>query len=37
MLAQYRPGLILSGVVAIAALAIAAAPARRSKVLATVG
>ena len=36
MLAQYRPGLILSGVVAIAALAIAAAPARRSKVLATV-
>lgn len=37
MLAQYRPGLILSGVVAIAALAIAAAPERRSKVLATVG
>lgn len=37
MLAQYRPGLILSGVVAIAALAIAAAPVRRSKVLATVG
>lgn len=36
MLAQYRPGLILSCVVAIAALAIAAAPARRSKVLATV-
>ena len=34
MLAQYRPGLILSGVVAIAALAVAAAPARRSKVLA---
>lgn len=37
MLAQYRPGLILSGVVAIAALAVAAAPARRSKVLTTVG
>ncbi|WP_309105784.1 MFS transporter [Arthrobacter sp.] len=37
MLAQYRPGLILSGVVAIAALAVAAAPARRSKVLAPVG
>jgi MFS family permease len=32
MLAQYRPGLILSGVVAIAALVVAASPARRSKV-----
>jgi MFS family permease len=37
MLAQYRPGLILSGVVAISALAVAAAPARRSKALATAG
>ncbi|WP_458112974.1 MFS transporter [Arthrobacter sp. R1-13] len=37
MLTQYRPGLILSGVVAIAALTVAAAPTRRSKVLATVG
>jgi MFS family permease len=37
MLAQYRPGLFLSGAVAIAALLIAAAPARGRKVPAVAG
>ena len=37
MLAQYRPGLILSGAVAIAALVVAAAPTSRRKVLTPVG
>ncbi|MDQ0680173.1 MFS family permease [Arthrobacter pascens] len=37
MLAQYRPGLILSGAVAIAALLVAAAPSRRRKIPAMAG
>lgn len=37
MLAQYRPGLLLSGAVAIVALLIAAAPSRGRKVIAMAG
>ena len=37
MLSQYRPGLILSGAVAIAALLVAAAPSRRRKIPAMAG
>jgi len=36
MLAQYRPGLILSGAVSVSALLIAAAPSRRKKPAVTV-